>query len=253
MVAIGGIDYGSRAEGGTAPVPPTTAPPLSLLRDGGAEFAPLQGSQLEVEECAASFRQAFPEATVTLLTGAGATKPALAAALNDATFVHFATHGFVAYERIQAKTSVGVDRLPDVRLALAPFSLCGLALSGANRGPDTSGSSPGLLTAEELQHYDLSKCHLAVLSACESALGAWSKGQGFASLHEALHVAGARYVVSTLWPVADDGARRLMVAFYRELWRTPDQPYRALWAAKQACIAEGMPFRDWAAFQLSGT
>ena len=126
-------------------------------------------------------------------------------------------------------------------------------MSGANLGVDEDGSSPGLLTAEELQHYDLKCCHLAVLSACESALGAWSQGQGFASLHEALHIAGARYVVSSLWPVGDDAARRFMSAFYHALWRAPDQPYRALWSAKQACIAEGMTFRDWAAFQLSGT
>jgi tetratricopeptide (TPR) repeat protein len=257
MVAVGGVDYGKRPAGdapvaAVAPVAAgTTAPPLSLLRGGTGEFVPIQGSMQEAQTVETSFRGAFPGASVTLLTGNAATKDALAAAVSGATYVHLATHGFVAYDRIQA--TAGAGKLRSVAVDLSPFSLCGLALAGANLGHDRSGQCPGLMTAAELQHFDFGHCELAVLSACESALGAWSKGQGFASLHEALHIAGARYVVSTLWPVSDAAAQRLMAEFYRALWRAPDQPYRALWTAKQIVRDEGMSFGDWAAFQLSGT
>lgn len=249
LVAIGGVDYG--------PMPPTLAATpkdeapsvLSLLRSDGSGFAPLPASLAEAHDAERQFTRAFPEARHTVLTGAAADKDGLIAALPGATVVHFATHGYVAYDRIQATDG----SLRSTEFEFAPFSLSGLALAFANRARDANAAEPGLLSAAELQRLDLGSCYLAVLSTCESAVGAWSRGEGFASLQSSLHTAGVRYVVSTLWPVDDRESGRFMQHFYAALWQAPEHPYRALRAARQQAAKDGLSFATWAAFQMSGT
>lgn len=249
LVAIGGVDYGPMLP--TDPATPKDGAPsvLSLLRSDGTGFAPLPASLAEANDAAVQFTRAFPGAQHTMLTGAAADKDTLIAALPGATVVHFATHGYVAYDRIQATDGL----LRSTEFEFAPFSLTGLALAFANRARDANAVEPGLLSAAELQRLDLGSCYLAVLSTCESAVGAWSRGEGFASLQSSLHTAGVRYVVSTLWPVDDREAGRFMQHFYAALWQDPEHPYRALRAARQQAAKDGLSFATWAAFQMSGT
>ena len=110
----------------------------------------------------------------------------------------------------------------------------------------------GLLTAEEMQSLDLASCQLVVLSACNTSLGIQRAGQGYASLRAALQGAGARYVLTSLWRVGDDNTRKLMVDFYRRMWQEQQSPRNALWAAKTKARKDGMPFRDWAGWVLTG-
>jgi hypothetical protein len=91
----------------------------------------------------------------------------------------------------------------------APQTLCGLALAGANRGVDELGRVPGIVTAEELTALDLSACDLAVLSACETGIGIRRAGQGIQSPQSALHTAGARTAITSLWKVDDAATQRL--------------------------------------------
>lgn len=247
LLAVGDIDYdvGAAVAGpGEAPA----APPLAMMR-GDGRFERLTGSRREIDAVEQAFRDRFPDEPVVLLTGKAAGRDALHRDVPGATIVHFATHGFVAYDRIASRSvAAGSESVDGVDFDLTPFRLSGLALTGANAGADAGG----VITAEELQSLDLGSCYLAVLSACESALGAWSGGQGFASMHEALHVAGARYVVSTLWPVNDLSAQHVMTEFYRQLLAAPTRPHEALWLAKMKLRSDGAGFADWAAFQLSG-
>lgn len=261
LVAVGGVDYGTIAPTDSAAErpeqadpdqgPPSAPPLLSLLRVDGAGFAPLPASLAEANDAAMQFARAFPNAAHTVLSGADADKEHLLAALPGATVVHLATHGYVAYDRIAAGSADGP--LPSAEFEFAPFSLSGLALAAANRAHDANAPEPGLLSAAELQRLDLGACYLAVLSACESAMGAWSRGQGLASLQSSLHTAGVRYVVSTLWQVDDREAGRFMQHFYAALWQDPEHPYRALRAARQMAAKDGLSFATWAAFQMSGT
>jgi CHAT domain-containing protein len=129
---------------------------------------------------------------------------------------------------------------------------CGLAISGANLGRDARGRVPGLLTAEEVSAWDLSACDLAVLSACETNVGLSRAGTGIQSLQTALHAAGARTAVTSLWNVGDRSTRDLMIAFYENLWERGMAKADALWAAKQSLRRAGQPVRAWAGWILTG-
>jgi hypothetical protein len=56
---------------------------------------------------------------------------------------------------------------------------------------------------------------LAVLSACETALGKSLDGEGVQGLTLACAVAGARNQITTLWPVGDASTVEMMDEFYR--------------------------------------
>ena len=118
---------------------------------------------------------------------------------------------------------------------------------------------PGLITAEELSTLDLSGCELAVLSACDTNVGERRAGQGVASLQKALHMAGARTVITSLWKVPDEATRELMLDFYRRIWIEKKPKGVALWEAKtklrSAKDERGTRLystRDWAAWVLTG-
>ena len=171
---------------------------------------------------------------VVELAGAHATREALLERAAAARWLHVATHGYFA---------AGPERAGAAR-ELAPLLLCGLALAGANQG--------GVITAEEIAALDLSRCELAVLSACETHVGESIAGQGLASFQKALHAAGARTVVTASWKVPDAATRELMAAFYRALWAERRSPEEALWSAKSALRARRAPTRDWGAWVASG-
>ena len=144
------------------------------------------------------------------------------------------------------------ERAEATLTGFAPETLCGLGLAGANRGKDSLGHVPGILTAEELATFDLRNCELAVLSACETNVGIRRAGQGIQSLQTALHAAGARTAITSLWKVDDASTRRLFELFYTKLWQEELGKADALWQAKMALRAEGHPPRDWAGWVLSG-
>jgi CHAT domain-containing protein len=134
-----------------------------------------------------------------------------------------------------------------------------LALAGANLPANEIGRFPGLVTAEEISGWDLANCELAVLSACDTNVGERRAGQGVASLQKALHMAGARTVITSLWKVPDEATRELMLDFYRRIWVAKEPKAQALWNAKkslrEAKDEHGDPkytTRDWAAWVLTG-
>jgi CHAT domain-containing protein len=210
-----------------------------------------------VEQVARAFKESSGRAG-RVLKGPDATKLALVENIPAASFVHLATHGWfsepVAQVSADAARSTAWPRAEHGALVrdLAPLTLCGLALSGANRGADELGQVAGVITAEELAGLDLSRCELAVLSACETNVGITRAGQGIQSLQAALHAAGARSVVTSLWKVPDETTQRLMGEFYARLWLQKTPKNRALWQAKLAMRAKGHPPRDWAGWVLTG-
>ncbi|MCA8941488.1 MAG: CHAT domain-containing protein, partial [Planctomycetes bacterium] len=83
-------------------------------------------------------------------------------------------------------------------------------------------------------------------------LGVRRGGTGLASLRQAFHAAGVRFVLATLWEVNDVYAEQLMADFYTRLWKRGEDPRAALRAAKDAAKQRGVPFRDWAGWMISG-
>jgi len=261
LTAAGGIDYEAelgeelRLDAATPPADPGT------LRSGAAMagFPSLPETSGEAASIAALFREAF-ERDASVLSGSAATKAALFAAAPRTRFLHLATHGWFASESFksqldslaEASSRDAFQRAEETLTGFAPETLCGLALAGANRGRDAVGRVPGILTAEELATLDLRNCELAVLSACETNVGIRRAGQGIQSLQTALHAAGVRTAITSLWRVDDAATRRLLELFYTKLWKEHLGKADALWQAKMALRAEGHPPRDWAGWILSG-
>ena len=255
LVALGGVDFD-----GAAPHQDTTSSDADRARPA-RRFAALLQSRIEVEALSLLY-QDLHEGTPILLMKGEASKERLDAVALEARYLHVATHGWFAPETLRSMLEVVEpdrdDLMADIARAeqavrgFAPETLCGLALAGANLGKDALGRVPGILTAEELAAFDLSSCELAVLSACETNVGLRRAGQGIQSLQAALHAAGARTTVTSLWRVDDAASRRLMELFYARLWKDEQGKADALWQAKMALRDEGHPPRDWAGWVLSG-
>lgn len=107
----------------------------------------------------------------------------------------------------------------------------------------------GILTVGEL--YDLQlNVDLVVLSACETALGATSRGDDVVGLNRGFLFAGASSIVSSLWEVDDQATRDLMVGFYQT--RSQYGKAAALRRAQLQVMGKYPHPYYWAAFQVSG-
>jgi CHAT domain-containing protein len=161
-----------------------------------------------------------------------ATTAAVLAALPKARSAHLATHGFFADDSFRSAFqldpklfAMGQRGARIGAVALSPMVMNGLVLAGANRS-DVPGR--GIITGEALVDLDLSGLELAVLSACESGLGAAAGGEGTFGLQRAFHLAGTRDVIATLWKVPDRPTAALMALFYQNLWDKQMLPVEAL-------------------------
>jgi CHAT domain-containing protein/Tfp pilus assembly protein PilF len=114
-----------------------------------------------------------------------------------------------------------VAQLSDLRLSKFatqikdPLLRSGLALAGANHSK--SGEEDGVLTALEAVYLDLSGTKLVVLSACDTGIGEVRNGEGVQGLRRALVLAGSESQVMSLWPVADEATKDLMIPYYKAL------------------------------------
>src|SRR5215510_9960440 len=79
-----------------------------------------------------------------------------------------------------------------------------------------SNSEDGFLEAREIMKLDL-HADLAVLSACQTARGQVSSGEGLIGMSWALFIAGTSTTVVSQWKVDSAGTARLMIDFHRNL------------------------------------
>ncbi len=277
LFAMGGVHYDGKAkawEGGKGD--DSKGAGRSALAGKGSKgyewsFPILSSTGGEARDIAEYFLMAFEEKGApepTVLMRRQASRDAFEALAPKHRFLHLATHGWFAPESVSSKND---DRVIDERMGflssslrdqvigLAPSLLCGLAFAGANGEADMFGRVRGVMTAEEIRAMDLTSVELCLLSACETNVGIRRGGQGIASLQTALHAAGARTAITSLWKVPDEATRKLMTEFYRRLWVLGEPKGRALWNAKQKLrqelIGKEEPVysvRDWAGWVLSG-
>jgi|GEM_PF-3231013 len=240
FVAVGGVEYDAATEQSPA-LMAAAAPPLARTHDGGDRhaFSPLSATRSEAEELASLFESHHENEAIVLTDGA-ATKSALFHRSPGARYLHLATHGYFADTLIEMTAesttpviSGGFMGAAETVRGMAPLTLCGLALSGANRGCDSLGRVSGIITAEEIAGLDLSGCELAVLSACETNVGVQRSGQGILSLQRALVMAGARGSITSLWKVDDQATRIFFLEFYRTMWEDGVPPRQALNTTKK--------------------
>lgn len=160
------------------------------------------------------------------LTGESASIDAVRSRLGSAKIIHLATHGYLE----------GAD-----------YGTASLLFS------PSPGEEPqtGLLDTSDLYITRL-VAELAVLSACESALG-YNTVEGNLSLTRPFHIAGVPTVVSSLWLVNDEATSKLMISFYKYLENTSDKALalrQAMLDVKNTNTHSDPMF--WAAFRLSG-
>ena len=179
----------------------------------------LPEARAEVKELAALF-----PGNNTVYVADQATKERVLGLPSGTTVLHLATHGVVHPRDVNASYLL-------------------MAGSGAQ----------SRLTTGEIYGLDLRQVNLVTLSACETAIGEQTSHPEVATLAQAFSVAGSPSMVASLWKVADDGTRALMLAFYRQLLAGSSRG-EALRLAQLELLATEK-FSDpyyWAAFELIG-
>ena len=178
---------------------------------------------------AAGISTQFPPAQVEELIGLDATRERLLALdWSQYRFIHIATHGVVDAQ------------VPELSaLILGSYDERGEVGDRAVRVADVSVKT---LNAE-----------VAVLSACDTALGTEVRTEGLVGLSSTMLARGAHTVVASLWPVPDRLGAQLMTEFYRHMLRDSMSPQEALGSAMRS-MAGSAPSADpalWGAFQIS--
>jgi CHAT domain-containing protein len=177
------------------------------------EYPPLPGTAAE-----AKLIPPLVRGSKRILVGKEATESAVRSTRSP-RILHIATHGFFLPDAPAdqfAPDPLGRGQRPVFRGgAEGPLARSGLALAGANHADEVTAGDDGILTALEVTSMDLYGTDLAVLSACETALGQIRDGEGVFGLRRAFVLAGARNLMISLWPVSDRITRDLMVRFYR--------------------------------------
>lgn len=199
---------------------PARGPLLALAQAQAPGLPPLRQAEVEARAVAAVLGG-------TVLTGAAASEAALRQRVGTTGVLHIAAHG-------------------QLNAAAPLFSR--LVLAGDD---DLDTARDGMLEVREVFGLDLHQASLVVLSACQTELGALSRGDDMVGLSRAFLYAGAPTVVASLWKVDDAATAALMSGFYAQLDHGLG-PAAALRAAQvDARGRDPDPFK-WAAFVLTG-
>jgi CHAT domain-containing protein/Tfp pilus assembly protein PilF len=197
--------------------PPTPVANTPLLALGNPDGS-LPAAGREVRELARI------RGGATALEGEQATKERFLALVSRFPDLHLATHGILDAKQPE-KSYLLMAGADDASQRLGIAEIASLSLGG--RG-------------------------LAVLSACETALGEQVPGAALITLAAAFSQAGAQSIVASLWKVNDGATRDLMVNFHRALGSVGRA--EALQRAQVAVLgkpATAHPYY-WAAFVLIG-
>jgi CHAT domain-containing protein/tetratricopeptide (TPR) repeat protein len=275
LLAVGGPAFDNRIAGRMKANPARPAAVPALVRGNAVcgslqtiRFDPLVGALQEVNELSRVWNDHLEGAAdvgaARLLTGSAADETAFKREAPRHRVLHLATHGFFLGGGCSPAIGTrGVGGLSTVRPARTPIDnpllLSGLAFSGANRRASAApDQDDGILTAEEVASLNLQGTEWAVLSACDTGLGAITAGEGVFGLRRAFQIAGVRTVIMSLWSVDDQATRLWMRALYdgrlnRHL-NTADAVREASLTVLRARRARGQsthPF-FWAAFVAAG-
>jgi CHAT domain-containing protein/lipoprotein NlpI len=171
----------------------------------------------------------------TCLVGPAARKERIAQEMMGADVAHFALH-YVVDE----------DYPMNSRLLLAKDG--GMGRAGESVGGD--------LQVYELYRMNLKRLRLAVLSACQTGVERFYKGEGMIGMSRSFMAAGVPTVVASLWPVDSDAAAELMINFHRNRKQQGLPTTEALRRAQLSMLAgDGQRFRHpyyWAPFMVVG-
>ncbi|MBK6543755.1 MAG: CHAT domain-containing protein [Saprospiraceae bacterium] len=135
--------------------------------------------------------------------------------------LHLATHGYFYPDPKTTNKQTASNDLNGNAFKLSdhPMLRSGLILAGGNAAwegqPSKGGREDGILTAYEISQMNLSNTELVVLSACETGLGDIQGNEGVFGLQRAFKIAGAKYLMMSLWQVPDEETKEFMISFYK--------------------------------------
>jgi CHAT domain-containing protein len=219
-------------------------------------FPTLPGSEREVRDISAVLQDSGAAWAPRMLLGDEAHERSVREAMSGRRILHLATHAWLdsqlfrrpANEDLQlidAKARASIDAY---LVNADPLLRTGLLLAPQDA---SNGLSDGYLTGYEVATLNLSGVELVVLSACDTA-GSSRGGNGLVGLATAFREAGARSVVASLYPVADDPTAELMTLFYRKLSQGVP-PALALTDAMRTLKRDGFSAYFWAPFVAYST
>ncbi len=195
--------------------------------------ATIEGTELEVNSIQKNFEDNNYIANKKLNKSASETVFKQSVGLKDYKILHIATHGVVNSD------------MPELSAILLAY--------------DTRTGDDGILYAGEIYNLELNS-DIVVLSACETALGKISKGEGVIGLSRAILYAGSRNMVLSLWKVSDKATTQVMIKFYdniieeNENFDNMPEFSNSLYRAKLQIIEEGKYAHPyfWSSFILIG-
>jgi CHAT domain-containing protein len=219
LLAIGDAAYGAEGR--------VIVPDLDILygvdSSTGISLPPLKYSALEIQ----SISRLFPKNKVTVLEKQDASERWLKSnPLTDYRIIHFATHSLID------------DKKPARSAILLSFN--------------TGRAGEGLLQTRDIYNLKMN-AELVTLSACQTGLGQFIRGEGIEGLSRAFFYAGSSSVLMSLWAVNDQATSLLMERFYRHL-RGSESLMGALRNAKLDMIrsaALSHPYY-WGGFVING-
>jgi tetratricopeptide (TPR) repeat protein/CHAT domain-containing protein len=125
--------------------------------------------------------------------------------------------------------NIGISQSTDL-LATAtsdPMLRSGIALAGANiwrfQGTETEQFGKGVVFAHDIAQWDLWGNELTIFVACKGAMGEVKNSEGVFGLRRALAIAGAKYVITSLWNIPTKPSVLLMNKFF-ELYQSAARP-----------------------------
>jgi tetratricopeptide (TPR) repeat protein len=201
---------------------------LSNDLDRGSSFGFLPATQKEIEGIQRQFNQ--NNKTTLSFSGSEATEASLRSLEGDKSpkILHIATHGYFAPDpKANIKISERkVGQTNRYTIADNPLLRSGLMMAGSNASWKGTSNLPsevdGILTAQEVSNLNLLNTQLVVLSACETGLGDIKGREGVFGLQRAFRLAGANYLLLSLWRIPDEETSEYMQLFYSELLKQND-------------------------------
>jgi CHAT domain-containing protein/Tfp pilus assembly protein PilF len=221
LLAIGNPTYGCgiQEEGKLT----NAAMLYDLNSASGIALPPLKYSAVEVENISSLFR---PNKVTVLQKEDASGRWLRSHPLSDYKIIHFATHSIID------------DKKPARSAILLSY-------------PKNQAGN-GLFQTRDIYNLKLNS-DLVTLSACQSGLGQFIRGEGIEGLSRAFFYAGSSSVLMSLWSVNDQATYLLMERFYRHL-KGSESIMGALRNAKLEMIGSSTlshPYY-WAGFIIAG-
>ncbi|MDE7120222.1 MAG: CHAT domain-containing protein, partial [Muribaculaceae bacterium] len=227
---FGGLTYGTGSTDDT-PAMRNTAIPADDDDDAFADddynlrsaFQPLEGTRVEVSNISRFLAQMGVD--YKIYTGTDGTEASFRAmAGNKLNLLHVATHGFYWTEQQARKYRfsgfLNPNRFAHLSDEDKALNRAGILMAGAATSftdiADNPDPDDGIITSKEIAQLDFRGMNLAVLSACQTALGDITT-DGVFGLQRGFKKAGVQSLLMSLWKVDDTAPQILMPAFYRNM------------------------------------